>query len=230
MEKIVLVGTRRLMKKYNVEIEPVLEKMEGLEKQGKTAMLAAVDGSYAGLVAVADTIKETSTAAIKRMKEMGLEVIMITGDNKQTANAIAKQAGVDNVIAEVLPEGKAEEVKKLQAQGKKVAMVGDGINDAPALATADIGMAIGTGTDVAMEAADITLIRGDLNSIPDSILMSHKTMRNIKQNLFWALAYNTIGIPIAAFGFLAPWLAGAAMAFSSVSVVLNALRLQKVKL
>ena len=225
-----LVGTRRLMKKYNVEIDPVLEKMESLEKQGKTAMLAAVDGSYAGIVAVADTIKETSTAAIKRMKEMGLEVIMITGDNKQTANAIAKQAGVDQVIAEVLPEGKAEEVKKLQAQGKKVAMVGDGINDAPALATADIGMAIGTGTDVAMEAADITLIRGDLNSIPDSILMSHKTMRNIKQNLFWALAYNSIGIPIAALGFLAPWLAGAAMAFSSVSVVLNALRLQKVKL
>ena len=228
--KEILVGTRRLMKKYNVEIDPVLDKMEGLEKKGKTAMLAAMDGNYAGLVAVADTIKETSTTAIKRMKEMGLEVIMITGDNKQTASAIAKQAGVDHVIAEVLPEGKAEEVKKLQAQGKKVAMVGDGINDAPALATADIGMAIGTGTDVAMEAADITLIRGDLNSIADSILMSHKTMRNIKQNLFWALAYNTIGIPIAALGFLAPWLAGAAMAFSSVSVVLNALRLQKVKL
>ena len=228
--KVVLVGTRRLMKKYNVEIDNVLDKMEDLEKQGKTAMLAAVDGRYAGIVAVADTIKETSTSAIKRMKDMGLEVIMITGDNKDTANAIAKQAGVDHVIAEVLPEGKAEEVKKLQAQDKKVAMVGDGINDAPALATADIGMAIGTGTDVAMEAADITLIRGDLNSIPDSILMSHKTMRNIKQNLFWALAYNSIGIPIAAFGFLAPWLAGAAMAFSSVSVVLNALRLQKVKL
>ncbi len=228
--KEVLVGTRRLMKKYNVNIEHVLAEMEGLEKQGKTAMLTAVDGAYAGLVAVADTIKETSTEAIKRMKEMGLEVIMITGDNKQTASTIAKLAGVDQVIAEVLPEGKAEEVKKLQAQGKKVAMVGDGINDAPALATADIGMAIGTGTDVAMEAADITLIRGDLNSIPDSILMSHKTMRNIKQNLFWALAYNTIGIPIAALGFLAPWLAGAAMAFSSVSVVLNALRLQKVKL
>ena len=228
--KEVLVGTRRLMKKYNVEIDHVLDKMEGLEKQGKTAMLAAVDGTYAGIVAVADTIKETSTSAIKRMKDMGLEVIMITGDNKDTANAIAKQAGVDHVIAEVLPEGKAEEVKKLQAQGKKVAMVGDGINDAPALATADIGMAIGTGTDVAMEAADITLIRGDLNSIADSILMSHKTMRNIKQNLFWALAYNSIGIPIAALGILAPWLAGGAMAFSSVSVVLNALRLQKVKL
>ena len=226
----VLVGTRRLMKRFNVEIDGMLDVMEDLEKQGKTAMLAAVDGVYAGLVAVADTIKETSTEAIKRMKDMGLEVIMITGDNQQTATAIAKEAGVDSVIAEVLPEGKAEEVKKLQAQGKKVAMVGDGINDAPALAVADIGMAIGTGTDVAMEAADITLIRGDLNSIADSILMSHKTIRNIKQNLFWALAYNTIGIPIAAIGFLAPWLAGAAMAFSSVSVVLNALRLQKVKL
>lgn len=228
--KTVLVGTRRLMKKHNVDVDHVLNVMEGLEKQGKTAMLAAVDGSYAGVVAVADTIKETSTKAIQRMKDMGLEVIMITGDNKQTADAIAKQAGIDHVIAEVLPEGKAEEVKKLQAQGKKVAMVGDGINDAPALATADIGMAIGTGTDVAMEAADITLIRGDLNSIADSILMSHKTMQNIKQNLFWALAYNTIGIPVAAVGFLAPWLAGAAMAFSSVSVVLNALRLQRVKL
>lgn len=228
--KTVLVGTRRLMKKHNVDVEDVLSKMEDLEKQGKTAMLAAVDGTYAGLIAVADTIKDTSATAIKRMKEMGLQVIMITGDNKQTANAIAKQAGVEHVIAEVLPEGKAEEVKKLQAEGKVVAMVGDGINDAPALATADIGMAIGTGTDVAMEAADITLIRGDLNSIPDAILMSHKTMRNIKQNLFWALAYNSLGIPIAAIGLLAPWLAGAAMAFSSVSVVLNALRLQKVKL
>jgi P-type Cu+ transporter len=228
--KEVLVGTRRLMKKYEVEMNHVQSKMEALEKQGKTAMLAAVDGTFAGIVAVADTIKETSTEAIKRLKEMGLEVIMITGDNQQTAAAIAKLAGVEHVIAEVLPEGKAEEVKKLQQQGKKVAMVGDGINDAPALAIADIGMAIGTGTDVAMEAADITLIRGDLNSIADAIFMSKKTIGNIKQNLFWAFAYNTIGIPIAAIGLLAPWLAGAAMAFSSVSVVLNALRLQRVKL
>ncbi|MEH7250344.1 heavy metal translocating P-type ATPase [Neobacillus niacini] len=228
--KDLLVGTRKLMNKYNVQVTGALAQMDELEKVGKTAMLTAINGQYAGTVAVADTIKETSKAAINRLKEMGLDVIMITGDNHQTALAIAKQAGIDQVIAEVLPEGKADEIKKLQAQAKKVAMVGDGINDAPALAVADIGMAIGTGTDVAMEAADITLIRGDLNSIADAIFMSKKTITNIKQNLFWALAYNSFGIPVAALGFLAPWLAGAAMAFSSVSVVLNALRLQKVKL
>jgi P-type Cu+ transporter len=228
--KELLVGTRKLMNKYNVDAAVAFEKMDELERAGKTAMLAAINGQYVGTVAVADTIKDTSKSAINRLKTMGLDVIMITGDNQQTALAIAKQAGIDHVIAEVLPEGKADEIKKLQEQGKKVAMVGDGINDAPALAVADIGMAIGTGTDVAMEAADITLIRGDLNSIADAIFMSKKTITNIKQNLFWALAYNSLGIPFAALGFLAPWLAGAAMAFSSVSVVLNALRLQKVKL
>lgn len=228
--KKLLIGTRRLMMKFNIDIEEVSKSMEELEREGKTAMLIAIDKEYAGIVAVADTVKDTSKAAIARLKKMGLDVVMITGDNTQTAQAIAKQVGIDHVIAEVLPEGKAEEVKKLQASGKRVAMVGDGINDAPALATADIGMAIGTGTDVAMEAADITLIRGDLNSIADAIFMSKMTIRNIKQNLFWALAYNGLGIPIAAFGFLAPWVAGAAMAFSSVSVVLNALRLQRVKL
>ncbi|WP_066060615.1 heavy metal translocating P-type ATPase [Neobacillus soli] len=225
-----LVGTRKLMSKHNVDVAHALEKMNEMERVGKTAMLVAINGQYAGTVAVADTIKETSKMAISRLKQMGLDVIMITGDNQQTAKAIASQAGIEHVIAEVLPEGKAEEIKKLQAQGKKVAMVGDGINDAPALAVADIGMAIGTGTDVAMEAADITLIRGDLTSIADAIFMSKKTITNIKQNLFWALGYNSLGIPVAALGFLAPWLAGAAMAFSSVSVVLNALRLQKVKL
>ena len=204
--------------------------MENLEESGKTAMLASIDGKYAGLVAVSDTIKETSKRAIERLHEMDIEVIMLTGDNERTAKYIGNEVGVDKVIAEVLPEEKAEVVKELQASGKKVSMVGDGINDAPALAVADIGMAIGTGTDVAMEASDVTLIRGDLNSIADAIIMSRKTMRNIKQNLFWAFAYNTIGIPIAAAGFLAPWVAGAAMAFSSVSVVLNALRLQRVKL
>ncbi|WP_282433278.1 copper-translocating P-type ATPase [Ureibacillus chungkukjangi] len=226
----VIIGTRKLMQQYGIDITSVLPVMEELEKNGKTAMLAGINGQYAGLVAVADTIKETSREAVRRLQDMGIKVIMMTGDNERTAQAIGKEVGVDEVIAEVLPEGKAEEVKKLQDQGEKVAMVGDGINDAPALATADIGMAIGTGTDVAMEAADITLIRGDLNSIADAILMSRKTMRNIKQNLFWAFAYNTVGIPIAAAGFLAPWVAGAAMAFSSVSVVLNALRLQRIKL
>lgn len=228
--KEILVGTRKLMNSYNVDILNILPVMEELEANGKTAMLASIEGQYAGLVAVADTVKETSKKAIKRLHDMNIEVIMMTGDNQRTATAIGREVGIDHVIAEVLPEGKAAEVKKLQAAGKKVAMVGDGINDAPALAVADIGMAIGTGTDVAMEAADITLIRGDLNSIADAIIMSHKTMRNIKQNLFWAFGYNVLGIPIAAVGLLAPWVAGAAMAFSSVSVVLNALRLQKVKL
>ncbi|MFF2019199.1 heavy metal translocating P-type ATPase [Paenibacillus sp. NPDC058177] len=228
--KAVRVGTRRMMEEEGLDIAPWTAIMTGLEQEGKTAMLVAVEKAVVGVVAVADTIKETSRAAVAALHKMGIEVVMITGDNKITAEAIAQQAGITKVLAEVLPEGKAEEVRKLQAGGTKVAMVGDGINDAPALATADTGMAVGTGTDVAMEAADITLMRGDLKSIPDAIEMSRKTMRNIKQNLFWALAYNTIGIPIAALGFLAPWLAGAAMAFSSVSVVLNALRLQRVKL
>lgn len=225
-----LIGTRKLMERYGVNAAAAMSQMEELENQGKTSMIVAIDKQYAGMIAVADTVKETSKEAITRMKEMGIEVVMMTGDNQRTAQAIAAQVGIDHVLAEVLPEGKAAEVKKLQDQGKKVAMVGDGINDAPALAMADIGMAMGTGTDIAMEAADITLMRGDLNGIPDAILMSRKTMTNIKQNLFWALAYNSLGIPIAALGFLAPWVAGAAMAFSSVSVVLNALRLQRVKI
>lgn len=228
--RLVSVGTRRMMEEGGVDISLWTPQMKKLEMEGKTAMLVALNGTCAGIVAVADTIKETSRAAVASLKDMGIEVVMITGDNRITAQAIAEQAGITRVLAEVLPEGKAEEVRRLQQGGVKVAMVGDGINDAPALATADTGMAIGTGTDVAMEAADITLMRGDLGSIPDAIKMSRLTMSNIKQNLFWALAYNTIGIPVAALGFLAPWLAGAAMAFSSVSVVLNALRLQRVKL
>jgi len=228
--KEVLAGSRRLLARYGVSTERAEEAMARLEEAGKTAMLVAVDRAYAGIVAAADTIKETSRDAVARLRKMGLEVVMITGDNERTARAIARQAGIDRVLAEVLPEGKAEEVRKLQAEGRKVAMVGDGINDAPALATADIGMAIGTGADVAMEAADVTLMRGDLNGIADAILMSRLTMRNIRQNLFWALAYNSLGIPVAAAGLLAPWVAGAAMALSSVSVVLNALRLQRVKL
>jgi Cu+-exporting ATPase len=228
--KEVLIGTRKLMGRYQINFESAEAEMDRLENEGKTAMLVAFAGEYAGIVAVADTIKETSEEAVKRLKEMGIRVVMITGDNERTAQAIAKKVGIVEVLAEVLPEGKADEVKKLQAQGAKVAMVGDGINDAPALATADIGMAMGTGTDIAMETADVTLMRGDLNSIPDAMLISKKTMGNIKQNLFWALAYNSLGIPVAAVGLLAPWIAGSAMALSSVSVVLNALRLQKVKL
>lgn len=229
--KRVLVGTRRLLDREGVTIgSAASEAMTRLEEAGKTAMLAAIDGRYAGTIAVADTVKDTSAAAVARLRAMGIEVVMITGDNARTAAAIAAQAGIPRVLAEVLPEGKAAEVKKLQAAGRKVAMVGDGINDAPALAVADVGMAVGTGTDVAMEAADVTLMRGDLASIPDAIEMSRLTMRNIRQNLFWALGYNTIGIPVAAIGLLAPWVAGAAMALSSVSVVLNALRLQRAKL
>lgn len=224
-----LIGTRRLLEESGIQAHAAYTVMADLEEAGKTAMLVAINGQYAGILAAADTIKHSSLSAVKRLKELGLQVIMVTGDNKRTAQAIAKQAGIDHVLAEVLPEGKAAEVKRLQQQGHIVAMVGDGINDAPALATAHIGIAIGTGTDVAMEAADVTLMRGDLESIPDAIYISRMTMRNIKQNLFWALGYNTLGIPIAAIGLLAPWVAGAAMALSSVSVVLNALRLQKLQ-
>jgi Cu+-exporting ATPase len=227
----VLVGTGKLLTRFEVYLEEKdVQKMKGLEENGKTVMLAAINGKFSGMVAVADTLKDTSCDAVSKLQEMGLEVYMITGDNARTAQAIAREAGIKNVLAEILPEGKAAQIKKLQASGKIVAMVGDGINDAPALATADIGIGLGTGTDVAIETADITLMRGDLNSIADAVLMSRKTMTNIKQNLFWALAYNSLGIPVAAMGFLAPWLAGTAMAMSSVSVVLNALRLQRVKL
>lgn len=227
---LLFVGTRKLMRSRDVDLNNIESAMEKMENEGKTAMLIAVDGRLAGVVAVADTVKETSKEAIKRMQELGLDVIMLTGDNQQTAEAIGRQVGLTHIIAEVLPDQKADKIQQLQAEGKKVAMVGDGINDAPALAMADIGMAVGTGTDIAIEAADITLMRGDLNSVADAFIMSRKTMRNIKQNLFFAFFYNTIGIPIAAIGLLAPWVAGAAMAFSSVSVVLNALRLQRVKL
>ncbi|WP_158737038.1 heavy metal translocating P-type ATPase [Alteribacillus sp. YIM 98480] len=228
--KTVRIGTRKWLEKEGVSLKDAEQALQTFELEGKTAMIVVHENTFAGIIAVADTVKETSKEAVKRLKEAGLEVVMLTGDNMRTANTIARHVGIDRVIAEVLPEQKSDEIKKLQKQGKKVAMVGDGINDAPALATADIGMAIGTGTDVAIEAADITLMRGDLNSAADAVLMSRRTMRNIKQNLFFAFIYNTLGIPIAAIGLLAPWVAGAAMACSSVSVVLNALRLQKVKL
>lgn len=224
-----LVGNRKLMEKNNVPLAAFGDRIEKLENEGKTAMLVAIAGQPAGIVAVADTVKENSAEAIAELKRMGIRTMMITGDNRRTAAAIARQVGIEpeNVLAEVLPEDKANEVEKLKKQGLVVGMVGDGINDAPALATADLGIAIGTGTDVAMEAADITLMRGDLRGIAAAIKLSRATMRNIKQNLFWALIYNTLGIPIAAFGYLSPVLAGAAMAFSSVSVVTNALRLKR---
>ncbi|WP_046225901.1 heavy metal translocating P-type ATPase [Paenibacillus dauci] len=225
-----LIGTRLLLQEAGISGGDMEQEVQQVESEGKTVMLTAVNGQYTGWLAVADTVKETSKEAIQRLQQMGMEVIMITGDNERTAQAIGQQTGVDRILAGVLPEGKAAEIKRLQQEGRIVAMVGDGINDAPALATADTGIAIGTGTDVAMEAADVTLMRGDLNGIADAIMISRRTIRNIRQNLFWALAYNVIGIPIAASGLLAPWLAGAAMAFSSVSVVLNALRLQRIKL
>ncbi|MGI6467441.1 MAG: copper-translocating P-type ATPase [Syntrophomonadaceae bacterium] len=223
----VLLGTRRLMADNSIDVKPIEASISSLEDMGKTAMLMAINGSLQAILAVADTVKESSREAIQDLQDMGIEVYMITGDNRRTAEAIARQVGINNVLAEVLPENKAEEVQKLKAAGKTVAMVGDGINDAPALATAHIGMAMGTGTDVAMEAADITLMRGDLRTIPASIRLSRQTMRKIKQNLFWAFIYNIIGIPIAALGMLNPIIAGAAMAFSSVSVVTNSLSLKR---
>ncbi|WP_137790444.1 heavy metal translocating P-type ATPase [Bacillus sp. E(2018)] len=226
----VLVGTRRLMNEKAVAYKEHEALLETYENEGKTAMLGAVEGELVLIIAVADTVKETSKKAINSLTEQGIDVYMITGDNKRTALAIAHEVGIKEVFSEVLPEDKARIVKELQDKGKTVAMVGDGINDAPALATANIGMAIGTGTDVAIEAADVTLVGGDLNHIPKAIELSRKTMRNIRQNLFWALFYNTAGIPIAAFGLLEPWVAGAAMAFSSVSVVTNALRLKRLTL
>lgn len=226
----VLIGTRVLMNMFGIDINAEEDKYALLENQGKTVMFTTIDKKFAASIAVADTIKPSSKSAIDKLKNLGLKVYMVTGDNKRTAEAIASQVGIENVYAEVLPEQKANTVKDLKEKGYKVAMVGDGINDAPALAFADIGIAIGTGSDVAIEAADITLVGGDLDHIPKAIDLSRKTMRNIRQNLFWALFYNAIGIPIAAMGFLEPWVAGAAMAFSSVSVVSNSLRLKNIKL
>jgi len=246
--KDIALGNLTLMREQNIGLDGLGEVVARFSGEGKTPVLLAVGGKPAGVIAVADTLKPNSRAAVDALHRMGLEVVMITGDNRRTAEAIARQAGIKRVLAEVLPENKAWEVKRLQDEGKTVAMVGDGINDAPALAQADVGIAIGTGTDVAMEAADITLISGDLSGIVTAISLSKRTMRTIRQNLFWAFAYNVALIPVAAgllylvwgqggvpaglrfffgdYGFLNPVLAAAAMAFSSVTVVSNSLRLR----
>ncbi len=238
----VMVGNRRLMEREQVALNGLETRADELQQQAKTAMWLAVDGQASAIIGVADTIKDGSKEAIQAMHEQGLMVVMMTGDNEATAQAIAGQVGIDRVFAEVLPGEKADYVSKLQQEDYKVVMVGDGINDAPALARADVGMAIGTGTDVAMETADVTLMRGDLRSVPQAIKLSKATMRNIKENLAWAFGYNIALIPIAA-GVLAPFawapdflrqlspiLAAGAMAFSSISVVSNALRLRRLKL
>jgi Cu+-exporting ATPase len=236
----VLAGNRKLMEERNIPLAELEAESDRLAGEGKTPMYVALDGGggmkLAGIVAVADVLKKSSKTAVEDLHQMGIEVAMITGDNKKTAAAIAREAGIDRVLAEVLPQDKAAEVKKLQAEGRRVAMVGDGINDAPALAQADIGIAIGSGTDVAMESADIVLMHSDLMDVPTAINLSKRTIRNIRQNLFWAFGYNVLGIPIAAgilylFGgpLLNPIFAAAAMSMSSVSVLTNALRLKRFK-
>jgi Cu+-exporting ATPase len=238
----ILLGNLRFMRSEEITLNGLEAGAQRIQDQAKTAMWLSVDGRATAIIGVADTIKEGSVEAVEQMQELGLTVIMMTGDNQATAKAIAAEVGVDRVLAEVLPGDKASQVAQLQQEGFVVAMVGDGINDAPALAQADVGMAIGTGTDVAMEAADVTLMRGDLRAVPKAIKLSKATMRNIKQNLAWAFGYNVALIPIAA-GILAPFewapeflrqlhpiIAAGAMAFSSISVVTNSLRLRRVQL
>jgi Cu+-exporting ATPase len=222
----VFVGNRRMMEERNLSITKWEQELSRLQSEAKTAMLVAVEDRVQGLIAVADTVKEGSVQAISRLHNMGLKVAMITGDNEQTAQAIAQKVGLDDVFAGVLPGEKASKIKGLQEEGKVVAMVGDGINDAPALAQADVGIAIGTGTDVAISAAQITLISGDLEGVPKAISLSRHTLRTIKQNLFWAFIYNIILIPAAVAGVLNPIMAAGAMAFSSIFVVSNSLRLR----
>jgi len=251
--KKLLLGNLRLIRDRGLSLNGLEKEAARLWARGKTVMFLGLDGQVVGIIALADTLKPKAREALKELHNMGIEVVMLTGDNRRTAEAIARQVGIDRVLSEVLPEHKAQEVKKLQEEGKVVAMVGDGINDAPALAQADVGIAIGTGTDVAVETGDITLISGDLTGIATAISLSKRTLRTIKQNLFWAFAYNTALIPVAAgvlylafgqtetgvpsglhfvlgdFGFLNPILAAAAMAASSLTVVFNSLRLRRFK-
>ena len=235
--KSVLIGNKRLLESREIDMSNYVGDSDKLASEGKTSMYIVIDRKLEGIVAVADILKPTSKAAVKRLKSMGIDVVMITGDNKRTAHAIGLQSGIEKVLAEVMPQDKSDKVKQLQAEGNKVAMVGDGINDAPALAQADIGIAIGSGTDVAMESAEVVLMRGDLQGVAQAIYLSKRTMRNIKQNLFWAFAYNLAGIPIAAgllyiFGgpLLNPVIAALAMTFSSISVLLNVLRIKRLNL
>ncbi|HUG39814.1 MAG TPA: heavy metal translocating P-type ATPase [Longimicrobiales bacterium] len=232
--RLVLVGNGAFMAEQGVEVGVLAETATALAAEARTPVFVAAEGRAVGVIGIADPVKPTSAGAVRRLRSLGLEVVMLTGDHRATAEAIAREVGVDRVVAEVLPQGKVEEVRRLQEGGRRVAMVGDGLNDAPALAAADIGIAIGTGTDVALEASDVTLVGGDLNGVPEAIRLSRRTMRVIRQNLFWAFIYNIIGIPIAAgvlyplFGILlSPVFASAAMAFSSLSVVTNSLRLRR---
>jgi Cu+-exporting ATPase len=234
---VAILGNRKLMEDSGIDLGAALAEAEGLRQQGQTAMFVASGGKIAGLIGVADPIKDTTAEAIRRLHEEGIRVVMLTGDSRTTADAVAKTLGIDEVIAEVLPQDKSAHIKRLQQEGRFVAMAGDGINDAPALAQAQVGIAMGTGTDIAMATADVTLVKGDLRGIVRARTLSRATMRNIKQNLFWAFVYNSLGVPIAAgvfypfFGILlSPMIAAAAMSFSSVSVVGNALRLRSVRL
>ncbi|UOG41922.1 heavy metal translocating P-type ATPase [Leptospira noguchii] len=223
----ILIGTERLFYEKEIELNQELNNLKRVrEEEGNTVVHLSVNGIHSAILTLADTVKESTPATIEKLKSLGMEIYMITGDNERTARAISKNCGIEHVLAEVLPEKKAIEVKNLKSSGRVVSMVGDGINDAPALVISDLGIAMGTGTDVAMESSDLVIVNGDLNSIVRAFYISKKTVYNIRQNFFWALLYNTLGIPIAAAGFLAPWIAGGAMALSSVSVVLNALRLQ----
>ncbi|HEU04568.1 MAG TPA: heavy metal translocating P-type ATPase, partial [Nitrosopumilus sp.] len=229
-DRQVLFGNRKLLHKFNIPIETIEQTMEELESEGKTVMIVGIDQKVAGVIAVADSLKESSPLAIQALKNLGIENIMLTGDNEKTAKAIGKKVGIEKVIASVLPTEKANVIKKLQSEKKIVAMVGDGINDAPALAQADIGIAIGSGSDIAKETGGIILIKDDIMDVSRAIKLSKATMKKIKQNLFWAFAYNSGGIPLAALGLLSPILAAAAMALSSISVIANSSLLRRYKI